>query len=56
VFDTQAAPSEAGSRWQSLAGGLDVANHRDGLEARRSQREYDRVSHMSGDGGDEDRF
>jgi hypothetical protein len=23
----------SGSRWQSLAGGPDVANHRDGLEA-----------------------
>jgi hypothetical protein len=34
----------------------DVANHRDGLEARRSQPEYDRASCMSGSGGGEDRF
>jgi len=48
--------AKRGARWQSLAGGLDVANHRDGLKAQRSQPVHNRAAYMPGSAGDEDQF
>jgi hypothetical protein len=43
-------------RCQSLARGLDVANHCDGLNAKRSQPVHDRAAYMPNSAGDEDQF